>query len=343
MRTNNSELFRSAFDYSSIGMALIGLNGQWLDVNKSVCQIIGYSKEELYNLTFQDITHPDDLEQDLLLVKQLQAGEINSYEMEKRYLHKNGQIVWVLLSVSMVRDENRAPLYFISQIQNMTERKAMESRLKKNEEDLNFVLRNLPDVIARLDKDLKFLYINEAIYTLRGIPPEAFIGKTIVDVETSEPSQKRITELLTEVLESKKETTFDYKGIVLTDKHYLVTVKPELDANGEVQAITAIMRDISQHKTAEIALQKANEELREALENVNQLEAILPICSYCKHIRDDQNYWQTVENYITKHSDSKFTHSICPNCYETRVQPQLEAYLKREKSKKSDENSETNV
>jgi PAS domain S-box-containing protein len=335
MRTRDSELFHSAFNYASIGMALIGLNGQWLDVNKSLCRITGYSKEELYQLTFQDITHPDDLEEDLLLVKQLQDGQINSYELEKRYFHKNGHIVWVLLSVSMVRDENGTPLYFISQIQDITERKTIKAKLEKREEDLNFVLQNSPDMIARLDKDFRFLFINEAITALRGIPPEAFIGKTIYETEKSEASRERFVQILSGVINSKKEITFDFNGIVLIDRHFLVTIKPELDTTGEVQTVLVIMRDISKRKNTELALQKANEELREALENVKQLQAILPICSYCKNIRDDQDYWQTVETYISKNSDTKFSHSICPNCYETRVQPELDAYRKRTRSKKS--------
>jgi hypothetical protein len=100
-----------------------------------------------------------------------------------------------------------------------------------------------------------------------------------------------------------------------------------------------LARDISKRKTMELALQAANEELREALESVKQLQAILPICSYCKNIRDEQNYWKTVETYISENSDTKFSHSICPNCYETRVQPELDAYRKRTRTKKRSEDS----
>jgi PAS domain S-box-containing protein len=103
------ERFRSAFSYAVIGMALVGTDGRWLQVNRSLCEIVGYSEQELLSKTFQDITHPDDLEADLGYVHQLLSGEIRTYQMEKRYLHKLGHVVWVLLSVSLVRDNEGNP------------------------------------------------------------------------------------------------------------------------------------------------------------------------------------------------------------------------------------------
>ncbi len=126
----SEERFRSAFDYATVGMALVAPDGCWLKVNRSLCEIVGYSEDELLSTNFQSITHPDDLETDLEFVRQMLAGEIDTYQMEKRYLHKAGQVVWVLLSVSLVRDSQGRPLYFISQIQDITERKRVESSLR---------------------------------------------------------------------------------------------------------------------------------------------------------------------------------------------------------------------
>ncbi|MFC7782634.1 GGDEF domain-containing protein [Legionella taurinensis] len=121
--------FRSAFDYAAIGMALVSLEGRWLKVNKSLCQITGYTKEELLQLDFQRITYPDDLQTDLSHVRQLLNGTIKYYQMEKRYIRKNGDIVWILLSGSLVRDAHGAPLYFIAQIQNIDAQKRAEHEL----------------------------------------------------------------------------------------------------------------------------------------------------------------------------------------------------------------------
>jgi PAS domain S-box-containing protein len=124
-------LFQSAFEFAAIGMALVSPEGKWLRVNRSVCQITGYSEQELLQRTFQDITHPDDLELDLENVRKMLAGEIETYQMEKRYCRKDGEIVWVLLSVSLVRTKSGEPLFFISQIQDITRQKLSEEQLAK--------------------------------------------------------------------------------------------------------------------------------------------------------------------------------------------------------------------
>jgi PAS domain S-box-containing protein len=121
--------FSSAFEYAAIGMALVSPTGRWLKVNLALCQLLGYPAAELHEMTFQDITHPGDLEADLQQMQQTLAGEIQSYQMEKRYLHREGEVVSVLLSVSLVRDAQGLPLHFISQLQNITERKEAETRL----------------------------------------------------------------------------------------------------------------------------------------------------------------------------------------------------------------------
>lgn len=125
----SEEQFRSAMEYSPIGMALVAPDGKWLRVNKALCNIVGYSAEELLEIDFQEITHPEDLESDLKLVKDVLDGTINSYQMQKRYFHKNGSVKWILLNVSLVRDEKNKPYYFISQIQDITERKKTEEKL----------------------------------------------------------------------------------------------------------------------------------------------------------------------------------------------------------------------
>jgi diguanylate cyclase (GGDEF)-like protein/PAS domain S-box-containing protein len=121
--------FRRAFDDSAIGMALVALDGRWLKVNPALCRITGYLEEELLGLTFQAITHPDDLGDDLEFVRRLLSGEITTYEMEKRYLHKNGSVVWILLTGSTVSGSSGQPMYFISQIQDITDRKRAHAAL----------------------------------------------------------------------------------------------------------------------------------------------------------------------------------------------------------------------
>lgn len=126
-----NKLFESAFKHSAIGMALISLEGKWLRVNRSICEIVGLSESELLQTDFQSITHPDDLEKDLEYVQQMLQGQLSTYTMDKRYINKNNQIVWVTLTVSLIRGESNQPEYFVSQIQDITEKKRQECELEQ--------------------------------------------------------------------------------------------------------------------------------------------------------------------------------------------------------------------
>ncbi len=129
----SEERFRGAFEFAAIGMALVAPDGRWMRVNRALCGIVGYTAEELLATTFQAITHPDDLAADMEYVRQMLDGSRSHYDMEKRYFHKDGHIVWILLSVSLVRDDAGQPMYFVSQIQDITARKHAESQLIDSE------------------------------------------------------------------------------------------------------------------------------------------------------------------------------------------------------------------
>jgi PAS domain S-box-containing protein len=147
----SEERFSSAFEHAAIGMALVASDGRWLKVNRALCNLLGYSSEELLAKRFQDITYPDDLEADLEYVRQMLASEIRTYQMEKRYFHKLGHIVWALLSVSMVRDERSQELYFISQTQDITERKRVEDEIK----DLSAQMERQNTELIEINKELE--------------------------------------------------------------------------------------------------------------------------------------------------------------------------------------------
>jgi len=123
------EHFRNAFDYAAIGMALVSTQGSWLRVNRSLCEILGYTEQELLRSNFQAITHADDVRNDLANLYQLLQGETLRCQVEKRYVDKMGQIVWAMNSVSLVRDVQDNPAHFIFQIQDISERKRAEAAL----------------------------------------------------------------------------------------------------------------------------------------------------------------------------------------------------------------------
>jgi len=126
----SEKLFRETFSHAAIGLAHVALNGSWLRVNDALCEIAGYSRDELLQCTFQDITHPDDLDADLQLLKRTLAGEINTYSMEKRYIRKDGNSISAQLTVSLVRDEKGSPDYFISAVADISALKKAMATIK---------------------------------------------------------------------------------------------------------------------------------------------------------------------------------------------------------------------
>jgi len=158
----SEERFRSAFDNAAIGMALVSLEHRFVEVNRALCDILGYPDQELLSKTFNEITHPDDIIADMNYVNRLLKGEIITYQMEKRYLHKLGHWVWIMLSVSLIRDAEGHPLYFISQIQDIDERKRAQEKIKLNEMRLETLLR-LNQMTGQTLKEISHFVLDEMV------------------------------------------------------------------------------------------------------------------------------------------------------------------------------------
>jgi PAS domain S-box-containing protein len=158
----NEERFRLTFDCSPVGMAMVGPDFKFLRINDSFCQLVGYSENELKNLSFADITHPDDQQQDIEQVTRLLAGEIELYDVEKRYLHKSGETIWARINVALVRDAEHRPLFFLPIIQNITERKQAMEHLHKQADFTRRILDSTDDHLAILDEQGRIIDVNNA-------------------------------------------------------------------------------------------------------------------------------------------------------------------------------------
>lgn len=157
-----AEKFAGAFSSAALGMALVSLEGRWMDVNEALCGILGYTRAELLALDFQTLTHADDLTTDLELLQDLLAGRRDHYHMEKRYLGKAGNTVWGRLSVSLVRNASGDPLHFVSQIQDVTAQHLSGQQLRESEQRTRVTLEAVADMVLTVDLHGHIQYANAA-------------------------------------------------------------------------------------------------------------------------------------------------------------------------------------
>ena len=177
------EKFSGAFTSAALGMALVSVEGRWLDVNDALCRIMGYSRDELLQVDFQRLTHPDDLHTDLRLVRDLLEGRRAHYHLEKRYLGRDGGVILARLSVSLVRDEQGQPLHFVSQIQDITAQRASEQRLHETEQRSRITLDAVTDLVLSVNLDGRIEYANAAARRAlgeRGVG--ALVGRQVSEV-----------------------------------------------------------------------------------------------------------------------------------------------------------------
>lgn len=241
----------TTFDQAAVGMAHVGLEGQWLAVNEALCRMVGYSRAELLTLAFQDITHPDDLDEDLALAGQLLHGEIPNYFLEKRYVRKNGTLLWIRLSVSLARDEAGAPLYFVAVIEDIDDQKAAERALAASESRFRTAFDHIPDVVVIYDRDLKIQYINPATVRTTGMPPEAFIGKREDEIFPPDLIAPWQPAMLAALIDGEVQTVEVDIPLQTGVRNLVITCVPIRNAQGEISELMGITHDITERRSAE--------------------------------------------------------------------------------------------
>jgi PAS domain S-box-containing protein len=244
----SEERFRSTFQNAPIGMAHVGLDGRWLRVNDTLCQITGYRRRELSAKTFGDITHPDDLEKSSVQRQRLLAGEISTYSTEKRYLRKDGSLVWVEITISLRRDEAGRPLYFIAAIEDITDRKRAQQELCESEERFRsyFELGLIGMAITSPSKGM--LEVNEEICKTLGYQRDELLRKSWA--ELTHPD-----DVADDVAQFNRVLAGEIDGYAL-DKRFIrkdgriiyatISVKCLRLADGSVDYFLALVQDVTE-------------------------------------------------------------------------------------------------
>jgi PAS domain S-box-containing protein len=255
----SEERFRATFEQMAVGIAHVGLDGRWLRVNERLCELLGYSSEELLGLTFQDITHADDLELDLLHVRRLLAGELSRYGMEKRYWRKDRSLVWVWLTVALVRKASGEPDYFISVIEDITKRKRAEQHLA----DFKAALDEHA-IVAITDVQGKITYANDKFCTISKYAREELLGQDHRLVNSGHHPKAFMREMW-ETVTSGRIWHGEVKNRAKDGScHWLdTTIVPFFGADGKPAQFITIRTDITGQKQAEEEIRRFNQGLEE--------------------------------------------------------------------------------
>ncbi len=263
----SEQQFRSAFENATIGMALVSPLGKLIKVNQVLCDMLGYGPAELMTKDFQDITHPDDLDDDLALVGKVLNNEISSYHLNKRYFHKNGEIVWALLSVSLVRDNAGTPLHFVSQIENITLRRQAEFKLRDSEAKYRKIFENVQDVFYQTDINGILTEISPSIENYSGFKRDDIIGKPVIDFYYYPEDRTGFIENL-KTLGSVHDYQIRLKTINDEVLYTSVNAHVLFDDDNNITGFEGSMRDIRERKKAHDALKERDALLTKLSEQI---------------------------------------------------------------------------
>ena len=273
------EQFRATFEQSAVGIGHVcSKTGRFLRVNAKLCEMIGYSAAELAEMMPADLTFPDDYDADDKELARMLRGEIPFYEAEKRYLHKDGKLIWVHLNASLLRYGDGRPRRTIAIVQDINARKLAEETINRQIRELDNFYETVPTGLFQFDADLRFLRVNAWTAAFNGRPIEAHIGRTIGEVVESHHSGQ-VEGILRQVLETGVPACdIEVPGTSPTGAEarvWLASYYPMLDKGGHIVGVHGVCIDITERKQAEQALRDSQQFTRSVLDNLFAFVGVL--------------------------------------------------------------------
>lgn len=256
------ERLASILENAQVGIGIVDFYHNFLDANPTFCRILGYSVNELRKMTFRDFTYPEDLEESRKLVGRLMAGKINTFALEKRYVRKDKKVICGSVKLTSIRNRSGKFLYNIVSLEDVTARKKAEEALKESEEKYKNLAEKANDILYSYDSKGTLTYIGPQIKKY-GISPEEIISKKIFDIVADE-DRKRVIKDFEKTIRTGHEfpTAFravNKKGDVIWLEEYGKAIK---DKNGKIIRVTGVLRDITDRKKAEEALEESEKRFR---------------------------------------------------------------------------------
>lgn len=267
---DSTKRFESTFEQAAVGIAMLSPEGRWLKVNRKFCEIVGYPPEELLKTTFQDITHPDDLHTDLAFVKQMLARELSTYSLKKRYIRKDGTLVWINLNVSLVWKEDATPDYFISVVEDIQERVDAETSLLEARRlgGLGYWKWELRTNQHTWTEEIYHIYGRDT-----SLPPAVY--PDVQQYFTAE-SWQVLSNAVERAMQSNTPYSCDVEVIRPDGSQRWITARGEqiVDVRGDIVALHGTVQDITERKQAEEEIRQLNASLEQRVEQrTAQLQA----------------------------------------------------------------------
>ena len=261
----SEERARLYFNTNSLGMLIINSNYVMEEVNDLMCEMLGYSRGELFKISWPDFTHPEDMKLEEPLYLKLSTGEIDKYRLEKRYIRKNGEILYVHLSVEALRNPDDEADYYIAFVQDVTERKKIEDNLKLSERRFRSAFDNTVFGMALIDLDGNYFQVNPAFCKMLGYDEEELLQKSIKDVSPPEEGVEGMSRL-EKILKGKLPSAQMEKQFLHKDGHVVwsfINLTIVRDAEDKPLYFVGQANDITGRKQVEAQLQEYQQSLEE--------------------------------------------------------------------------------
>jgi PAS domain S-box-containing protein len=248
---SDAQLLGSAFDESPNGMSAIAPDGHWLRINAAYCRMLGFEPQELTGRSFQDVTYPDDVPADREFFANALAGGPAISAREKRYVRKDGSIVWANVRAELIRDESGEPLYFVSHLQDITERRAAQESRRESDRTLRAVIDHMPAIICVKGRDHRYKLVNREFEQVFGVTQDWIIGRS--DDEILPPSRLDDTHAKDLLVLDGGQTTQEEETLIRDgqERVLLRTRFPLLDEHGETHAVCIAATDITERRLEE--------------------------------------------------------------------------------------------